>query len=158
LKNKNVIISFGKRPLINRVVAAFFYSLILYTLYRYHIDEDLFSNLSSYQKQKSFLYSVAIYFVIAIKLSVVVNHHFNFQEMKYRKFYSVGPIGFGKWHVFKKLDRVSTFLNSSDKCEVNIWDVKNNKYKIAVFDVIEDAIFYGRDLAKNLKIIFKERN
>lgn len=41
---------------------------------------------------------------------------------------------------------------------MNIWDVKNNKYKIAVFDVIEDAIFYGRDLAKNLKIIFKERN
>ncbi|QXP66581.1 hypothetical protein [Polaribacter sp. AHE13PA] len=78
--------------------------------------------------------------------------------MKYRKFYSVGPIGFGKWKAIRKLDRVSTFLNNRKECEVNIWDISNKRYRIAVFDEIDNAVIYGRDLAKNLEIKFLERN
>ncbi|WP_139058985.1 hypothetical protein [Polaribacter vadi] len=77
--------------------------------------------------------------------------------MKYRTFYFIGPFGYGFWKNFKKLDRVSTFLNQRDECEVNIWDVRKNKYKIAAFDEIDNAVIYGRDLATQLNVKFKER-
>lgn len=104
------------------------------------------------------MFSITSLIILGIKFSVLESHHFNFQEMKYRKFYSVGPVGFGKWKRIRKLDRVSTFLNVREECEVNIWDIRNKKYRIAVFDEIDNAVIYGRDLAKNLEIKFLERN
>ena len=94
----------------------------------------------------------------ALPFAISVSHHFNFEEMKYRKFYYVGPLGYGSWKKINKLDRVSTFLNTRNECEVKIWDIRNNRYKIAAFDKIDDAVIYGRDLAGNLKIKFLERN
>jgi hypothetical protein len=77
--------------------------------------------------------------------------------MKFRTYYFIGPLGYGKWEKFKKLDRVSTFLNKDNFCEVKIWDIKNNNYKIAVFQEIDDAVKYGKELASGLEIRFKER-
>lgn len=158
MKHKNVIISLGKRAVFSRILSAVFYAAMLYVFVLFFINNSL-----------EFTEKYVIYFLHLVKLELVligfalpfslsVAHHFNFDEMKYRKFYYVGPIGYGVWQNFKKLDRVSTFLNSRNECEVNIWDVRNNRFKIAVFDEIENAVMYGRDLAENLKIRFKERN
>ncbi len=123
-------------------------------MYKYFIIESSFP----LNKLRSNVFSITTLIIFGIKFSVLESHHFNFQEMKYRKFYSVGPVGFGKWKRIRKLDRVSTFLNVREECEVNIWDVKNKRYRIAVFDEIDNAVIYGRDLAKNLEIKFLERN
>lgn len=157
MKNKNVIISFGNRSVFSRILAAIFYSITLVLFYKCFISEGFFSEEVFRKNVRSNIYLLSMSVVLAIKFSVIENHHFNFKEMKYRKFYSVGPIGFGKWKKFKKLNRVSTFLNNRGECEVNIWDINNNKYKIAAFNEIDNAVIYGRDLAKNLKIKFKER-
>jgi len=154
LKDKNVIIHFGKRSIFSRALAAIFYSLTLLLVYEYFIIEGSFY----LNELRSNVFSITTLIILGIKFSVLESHHFNFQEMKYRKFYSVGPIGFGKWKAIRKLDRVSTFLNVREECEVNIWDVKNKRYRIAVFDEIGNAVIYGRDLAKNLEIKFLERN
>lgn len=158
MKNKNVIINLGKRSIFSRVLATFFYSLTLFLLYKYFILDNSFSLTKPNYQLRSKVYAITVLIVLGIKFSVIENHHFNFQEMKYRKFYAVGPIGFGKWKPLKALDRVSTFLNDREKCEVNIWDVRNNRYQIAVFGDIDNAVDYGRDLAKNLEIKFLERN
>lgn len=156
--NKNVIISFGKRAVLSRILSAVFYAIMLYVLVLFFINNSF--EFTEYYLI-SFLHLVKFELILigfALPFSLSVAHHFNFEEMKYRKFYYVGPIGHGVWQNFKKLDRVSTFLNSRNECEVNIWDIRNNRYKIAVFDEIENAVIYGRDLAENLKIRFKERN
>ena len=154
MKDKNVIIHFGKRSIFSRALAAIFYSLTLFLVYKYFIIESSFS----LNKLRSNVFSITSLIILGIKFSVLESHHFNFQEMKYRKFYSVGPVGFGKWKRIRKLDRVSTFLNVREECEVNIWDIRNKKYRIAVFGEIDNAVDYGRDLAKNLEIKFLERN
>lgn len=155
---KNVIISFGKRSILSRIVSAVFYAIMVYVLVLFFLNNSFeFTEIYFI----SFLHLVKFEFVLiglALPFSLSVSHHFNFVEMKYRKYYYVGLIGHGVWQKFKKLDRVSTFLKSRNECEVNIWDIRNNRYKIAVFDKIDDAVIYGRDLAKNIDIKFKERN
>lgn len=158
MENKNVIISFGKRSLFNRILSSVFYAAAIYVLALFFIRKP-FSFSESYVISFLHILELEIYIIgFALPFSVSVSHHFNFKEMKYRKFYYVGPIGYGSWKNLRKLDRVSTFLNSRKECEVNIWDERNNRYKIAAFDKIDDAVIFGRDLAGNLKIKFLERN
>ena len=157
METKNVIIFFGKKSILSRIIASIFYSLFIFLLYKFFTSDISFFELKSHSKQRGIVFGILIPLIFAIKFSISVSHHFNFKEMKYRTFYFIGPFGYGFWKKFKKLDRVSTFLNQRDECEVNIWDIRNNKYKIAAFDEIENAVIYGRDLAKELNVKFKER-
>tara|TARA_R110002153_G_scaffold35096_4_gene104598 strand:+ start:2265 stop:2741 length:477 start_codon:yes stop_codon:yes gene_type:complete len=158
LKKKNVIISFGKRSIFSRLLSAVFYAIMVYVLVLFFLN-NAFEFTEKYFI--SFLHLVKFELILigfALPFSLSVSHHFKFDEMMYRKYYYVGPIGYGVWQKFKKLDRVSTFLNSRNECDVTIWDIRNNRYKIAVFNKIDDAVIYGRDLAENIEIKFKERN
>ena len=158
MDNKKIIIYLGKRSILNRILASIFYSIFIFLFYKFLISDISFFELKSHKQQRSIVFGILIPFIFAVKFSVSVSHHFNFDEMKYRKYYFIGPLGYGAWIKFKKLDRVSTFLNPRNECEVNIWDIRNKRYKIAAFDKIDNAVIYGRDLAKSLKIKFKERN
>jgi len=158
MDKNDVLISFGKRSVFNRIMASFFFSLSLYLCYkRFYLNEN-YIQISEAVQMRTGMFSIFITIFFGIKFSLNQNIHFNFLEMKFRRYYFIGPIGFGKWQKIRKLDRVSTFLNVREECEVNIWDVRNNKYKIAVFVEIDNAVDYGRDLAKSLKIKFLERN
>lgn len=157
MDKKIVVISFGKRSVFSRVISSIFYAAAIYVLVLFFFKQPF---IISEKHVISFLHllELEIYIIgFALPFSVSVSHHFNFEEMKYRKFYYVGPIGYGTWKEFKKLDRVSTFLNSRNECEVNIWDIRNNRFKIAIFDEVDHAVLYGRDLAETLKIKFLER-
>ena len=147
-----------KRAWYERLLAAVFYSISIYITVLYYINNPFSFTEVYYINNIRTLSLLVIIMSFAIRYSYTVNHHFNFDFMKYRIFYSVGPFGVGKWKNLNSLDRVSTFLNSRKECEVNIWDIKNNRYKIAVFDEVENAVEYGRNLAKNLEIKFLERN
>lgn len=89
-----------------------------------------------------------IVITLGVRFSYTVNHHFDFNLKRYRKYYSVRPFGLGKWKSLKELNRVSTFLNNNGYCEVNIWDIKNNRFKLTAFYKVEDAVEYGRDFSK----------
>lgn len=158
MENKNVIIYFGKKSVINRVFAALLYATIVYMIFKLFILNESFIKINKYLELRNDFLSIFIVLFLAVRFSLNVSFHFNLAEMKYRTFYFIGPFGYGFWKKFKKLDRVSTFLNPRDECEVNIWDIKNNKYKIAAFDEVDNAVIYGRDLAMQLNIKFKERN
>lgn len=157
-KNNNVIIYFGKRSLLNRVLAAIFYATLLFMIYKQFVLKENFIKINKYIEMRNNYFSIFLVLFFALRFSLNNSFHFNLKQMKYRTFYFIGPFGYGFWKKFKKLDRVSTFLNPRKECEVNIWDIKNNRYKIAAFDDVDNAVIYGRDLAKILKIKFKERN
>jgi hypothetical protein len=147
-----------KRAWYERLLAAVFYSIAAYVILLFYINNSVSFTEIYYVRSFRILSVLIILVSFGIRFSYVVNHHFDFALMKYRVYWSVGPLGYGKWEHIKKLDRVSTFLNGREECEVNIWDVRNKKYKIAVFDEIDNAVIYGRDLAENLEIKFLERN
>ncbi|MFY9241542.1 MAG: hypothetical protein WAO74_00790 [Polaribacter sp.] len=157
MDKKIVVISFGKRFLLSRILAALFYATAIFLIYNYFVLHKKFVRIHEYIEMRNGFYSIFILLFFAVRFSLNVSFHFNFEEMKYRKFYYVGPIGYGTWKEFKKLDRVSTFLNSRNECEVNIWDIRNNRFEIAIFDEVDHAVLYGRDLAETLKIKFLER-
>ena len=159
MKNKGVLkIVSVKRAWYERLLAAVFYAVTVYVIFMFYLNNSVSHTEKYYIKSFRLLASLIFVLSFGIRFSYVVNHHFNFELMKYRVYWSVGPFGFGKWQDIKKLDRVSTFLNNRKECEVNIWDIRNKKYRIAVFDEIDNAVIYGRDLAKNLEIKFLERN
>ena len=147
-----------KRAWYERLLAAVFYSVAVYIIFLFYLNNSVSFSEKYYVKSFKILSSLIIVVSLGFRFSYVVNHHFDFTLMKYRVYWSVGPFGFGKWEDIKRLDRVSTFFNVREECEVNIWDIRNKRYKIAVFDEIENAVDYGRDLAKNLEIKFLERN
>ena len=147
-----------KRAWFERLLGAVFFSIAVYIIILYFLNNSHTFTEEYYVKNIRVLTSLVVLIGFGIRFTYTINHHFNFNFMKYRVFYSVGPFGVGKWKKLYDLDRVSTFLNSRKECEVNIWDIKNNRYRVSNFDSIEDAVAYGRDLAKNLEIKFLERN
>ena len=147
-----------KRAWYERLLGAVFFAIAVYIIILYFLNNSHTFREEYYIKNIRVLTSLVILIGFGIRFSYTINHHFNFDYMKYRTFYSVGPFGVGKWEDLKDLDRVSTFLNSRKECEVNIWDIRNNRYRIAIYYEIDDAVEYGRDLAKKLEIKFLERN
>lgn len=147
-----------KRAWYERMLGAVFFAIAVYIIILYFLNNTHTFTEEYYIKNIRVLTPLVVIVGFGIRFTYVVNHHFNFNYMKYRIYYSVGPFGVGKWKNFSELDRVSTFLNSRNECEVNIWDINNNRYRISNFDEIKDAVEYGRDLAKNLEIKFLERN
>ena len=146
-----------KRTWYERLLAAIFYSIAAYIIFMFYLNNSVSFTEEYYHKSFTILAGLIFIVSFGVRFSYIVNHHFNFDFMKYRVYWSVGPFGVGKWQSFEKLDRVSTFLNTRNVCEVNIWDIRNNKYKISTFDEIDEAVNYGRDLAKKLNVRFKER-
>ena len=147
-----------KRAWYERMLGAVFFAIAVYIIILYFLNNTHTFTEEYYIKNIRVLTPLVVIVGFGIRFTYAVNHHFNFNYMKYRIYYSVGPFGVGKWKNFSELDRVSTFLNSRNECEVNIWDINNNRYRISNFDEIKDAVEYGRDLAKNLEIKFLERN
>ncbi len=147
-----------KRTWYERLLAAVFYAIAIYIIIIFYINHGVSHSEKYYIISFRVLASLIVIISFGIRFSYITNHHFDLILNRYKTYYSVGPFGIGKWRKINKLSRVSTFLNSKNECEVNIWDVKNNKFKIAVFYEVDNAVIYGRDLAKDLKIKFKERN
>ena len=153
-----VIIYRGKPPVFSRIIASIFYALFLTTIFLY------VKNLI-YSYPFGFFGNIYTTSLIALPLfmggfsfSISSSHEFDFDKKKYREYISIGTFGYGSWEDFNKLKRVSTFVNSKGYCEVNILDIKNKKYNTLAFKKIDDAVEYGRNLAKTLEIKFLERN
>lgn len=148
----------GKRPWYERILASVFYGSGFYLIFLFYKNVEYTFTEEYYISNLEVLSALVVIFSFAVRYSYTVNHHFDFDRKRYRKYFSVGPIGIGKWEKLKTLIRVSTFLKGQGNCEVNIWDVHNKKYRIAYFFEVEDAVTYGRTLADKLEIKFLERS
>lgn len=158
MKKKGIVkIVSQKRPWYERLLAAVFFAIAVYIIFLFYLNNPLDYTTEYYRK--SFLVLAFLIFVLSFgfRFSYTIHHHFDLKLNRYRAYWSVGPFGKGNWVKTHKLDRVSTFLNSRNECEVNIWDIKNNRYRITYFDKIDEAVKFGRELAEKLNIPFKER-
>ena len=156
--NDKVLIFRGKRSIISRIIASIFFALCISCIYLY-VKNTIYSITTGYFGN---IYTTLQIFISlfcgGFLSSFTTSHEFDFDKKKYREYISVGPFGYGEWENFNRLKRVSTFLNSNGYCEVNILDINNKKYNTLAFKKIDDAVDYGRELAKNLDIKFLERN
>jgi|TARA_R110002049_G_scaffold616_15_gene3627 hypothetical protein len=147
-----------KRTWYERALAAVFYAITAYIIFLFYKNNGVHFTEVYFIKSLKVLASLIFVLGLGVRFSFVISHHFNFDLNRYRTYYSVGNLGFGKWESIKKLDRVSTFVNNRGECDVSIWSVKNKRYLIATFNEIEEAVVFGREIAEKLKIRFKERN
>ncbi|MEE9406710.1 MAG: hypothetical protein V3V28_01420 [Polaribacter sp.] len=158
MKKKGVLkIVSQKRAWYERLLAAVFFSLAVYVIFMFYKNVSLAYSEKYYINSFKTLAGLIFLVGMGLKFSATLNHHFDFNLMRYRAYWSAGFFGFGKWEYIRTLKRVTTFLNPRGECEVTIWDIKNNRYKIASFNKINDAVTYGRNLAEKLEITFLER-
>lgn len=92
------------------------------------------------------------FIVLGIVFSMVKDFHFDFKNKKYKIVKRVGPIGFGKWKEFRKLNYLSVYNNLDGLYELKLWYNGNKHYSIDIFRKSQDAIDVGKDFAKNLSI------
>ena len=147
----------NKRTWYEIVLAIIFYLIALYFIIDFYVNNGFDKSEIYYQNSFRVIAELSVLLGLGIFFSRVYVYHFDLKLNRYKSYWAVGPFGNGSWTNINKLDRVSTFLDRNGVCKVNIWDVENNKYGIASFDEVEDAVKYGRELAETLNIKFKER-
>lgn len=159
MKKKGIVKIVSKpRAWYERLLASVFFAIAFYIIVLFYVNNGVQNNEKYYIKSLKVLASLIVILSFGIRFSMILSHHFNLELNKYRAYWSVGPFGNGNWINTNKLNRVSTFLNSRNECEVNVWDIDNNRFKITSFNNIDDAVDFGRELSKKLDIKFKERN
>lgn len=156
--DKLIILEGKKRWILERVLASIFYALIAYVFFifiknvPFSFTEKYFIAFVHTLKTSIYLLTAALFF------SYTESHHFNLKEKKYRKYYAVGPFGFGNWKSIEKLEYTSVFLNSRDIYEVLIWDESNNRFKVSYHDKKDQAKETAKHLAEKLQLYFYEKD
>ena len=156
--NKLVIIQGGQKHFIFRFIAATLYAFALSILVKFFINTSL-STFENYTISFLHVLKLGVYIItLALLASVVNNHHFNLKENTYRKYYSVGPFGYGKWQDISKLTYSSVYLNNNDVYEVIIWDESNDRFKISFHKEENEAIETAKYIANKLSIDYYAKN
>ncbi|WP_275315092.1 hypothetical protein [Tenacibaculum bernardetii] len=156
--NKLIIIKGGQKHFIFRFMAAILYAFAVFILVKFFINTSV-STVENYTISFLHILEMEIYIItLALLASVVNNHHFNLKESIYRKYYSVGPFGYGKWQTISKLTYTSIYLNSNDVYEVIIWDESNDRFKISFHNEENNAIETAKYVADKLSIDYYTRN
>ncbi len=153
-----IIIEGQKKHFLYRLLASFLFATAVFVLGKFFLNTPI-SNTESFRLAFLKLIKSEVYILIfAIGFSVVSHHHFNLKEKKYREYFSVANIGYGKWKSIDNLSYTSVFLNSKDIYEVNIWDESNNRFKVYFYNKEIDAIETAKHLAKKLNISYYSKN
>ncbi|CAM1358310.1 conserved protein of unknown function [Tenacibaculum soleae] len=150
--SKLVIIKGGQKHFIFRLMAAILYAFAVFILVKFFINTQI-STIENYTISFLHVLEMEIYIItLALLASVVNNHHFNLKAKTYRKYYSVGPLGYGKWQNISDLTYVSIYLNNNDIYEVIIWDKNNDRFKVSFHKLEKDAIETAKYVADKLSI------
>ncbi|MCT4698404.1 hypothetical protein [Tenacibaculum haliotis] len=150
--NKLIIIKGGQKHFIFRIIAAILYAFALYILAQFFINTSI-STVENYTISFLHVLKFEVYLItLALLASVVSNHHFNLKDKTYRKYYSVGPLGYGKWQNISRLTYASIYLNNNDIYEVIIWDENNDRFKISFHKLEKDAVETAKYVADKLSI------
>ena len=96
---------------------------------------------------------VAIFsFSTGLGFSIVIDYHFDFENLRYKKLYCLGPLNIGTWRNFKKLEYISVFKNNNDVFKINLWYNVNKHFTISINDEKKPALAMGKLLSEKLNI------
>jgi len=156
VKNKNIILSEGQRPIWQMVIAAFFYALSIVIIIGFF---ELANSDFKGERVTLILYSLVLsffIFLIGFRFSAVNNILFNLENHTYKNEYSVGPIRFGKWRPLPEIEYVSFFKqplkNEEYIFEINLWYKKNKHFNIYRSNYYESTLEMGFYIADKLNV------
>lgn len=152
MEDKDIYITYGSRPIWQRILAAALLTASLYFVYLFVISYQ--SNVDKNVKGLASLFQVAIFcFAGAIGFSRVIDYQFNLKERSYRIIYNFGALQFGKSFSFKSIDYISVYFNAgAEVVEVNLWYNTNKHFTMSHFQDPKKALESGAIIAKKLKI------
>lgn len=149
-----MIITEGKRPLWQTIIAALCYTCTL--LFVYMFFKEVSFDGESIRAGANLLYAGSFLFVIAVRFSLVKNVLFDLENKKYKHENQFGLIKLGKWEELPKIEYVSVFrqplVNDDYIYEVNLWYNTNKHFCIYKHHESELVFNLGKQVAKRLEI------
>jgi hypothetical protein len=146
--NNEVLISPGERHLLEKILAAVFFTVFVYlvfiTFYDFFLNHDLgffLGNIYRTILTRVFLLSMGL------RYSMVKDILINTNEQYLISRYKVGSFKYDVKSKLPNLEYVSVFKNAKEEYEANLWYGKNNHYKMYVFDTFDEALAFGEIIA-----------
>lgn len=153
-----IILNGGKRSVFHRIIAATLYTIIFFVfVFSFRESPLQIGNvILNFTVPKAIQINCYMLF-FAFRYSTVIHHHFNLKDKKYRRYYAIGPVGFGLWKDLTTLNYAATNHNNNNIYEVILWDEKNNRYKVGFFKHLKDAQETAKMLAYEFGILFYDK-
>lgn len=152
MKQKEILISQGSRPWWQKIIAAIFFTGMFYYLYLFIANYHLFDPNKSPRQAAAPIKMIIYLFTGGVGFSLVREHHFDFNNRKYKINYCVGPIKIGQWKRFKKLEYISIFKKKSGIYEINLWYNHNKHFTLFSCDDPLEGLDAGKQVAEKLEI------
>ncbi len=151
-KKQEVIISQGNRPFWHNIIAAFFYTVVVFCIVFFFLDFE-FSLRADYAVQQMDYIDIASSALAgAFYFSVIQAYYFDFKNKQYKHESAYLIFKLGKWKPLPILEYISVFKKEEAVYEVNLWYVRNKHFKIyRMFDE-DEAMQVGKQLAASLNI------
>ena len=154
--NQNeIVVSEGKRPFWQTIMAALLYTLsvglLLYFIsFLFVVD---YNNTKQLNGVVSFLKLSVFAFVGALQFSVVKTLYINLQKEKLKTEFAVGIFKYSYFSNIPVLEYVSVFKNPNKEVfEVNLWYKGNKHFNVSNFDEFEPDFQFGLHFSNRLNI------
>lgn len=160
----NVIISEGRRPFWQTIIAALFYTATVGLFLIAVISLLLDFSMESFKGIIAIISLSIITFGYALKFSTINNVYSDLENRKYKKEIVVGPFKTGKWIELPEIDYISVFRQAWSKdsdgdgrtdssgyvYDVNVWHNTSKHFTIYTNGYPEASLEMGRQLAVKL--------
>ena len=157
LDKKEIVVSQGKRPFWQIIIASLLFTLsfffLFYGFYKFYLMGLHEANTKVIKGNVSF-FSLSIYaFLGGLHFSVYKTIFINTEKQKLKTQFSVGNIKVNYHSEVPELKYVSVFKNpNSDFIEVNLWYGKNKHFNVYNYENINEAMSFGLLFSNKLNI------
>ena len=153
IKEYELIVSQGNRPLWMRILAALFFTYMLYLVYElcllfYYRGFSAFSSktLPSFAELIGYSLSGGITFCITKTVLIDTDNDLLISR------FCVGPFSHDVKSRVPELEYVAVFFDSKENYEVNLWYVGNKHYRMYDFDEKKTAMKFAEMVSEKLNI------
>lgn len=145
--NKYVVISQGRRPLFYRIIAAAFFTAMLYSIFKMVIGyyDVGYINLL-------FVYLTFLFLIFGCAFSFSSNFVFDFKKHRFREEVQISIFHFGWWEPMPDLKYVSIYNDGDDNYILKIFITVNDGYTIGGFKNPQAGIKATKEIGRKLEI------
>jgi hypothetical protein len=148
-----LIVSQGKRPIWSTIVAALFFTYMIYSIYMLIQMLWKFGFLEGVaQELPRFAQNIGYTLAGGISFSVTKTVLIDIDKSKLISRYFVGPFSKDVLSVVPDLEYISVFLDSKGYYQVNLWYKGNKHYKMYDFEEKNPALEFAQQAAAKLNI------
>lgn len=149
-----IIVSEGKRPFWQTILAALLYTvsialLFYFILILFKIDYSV----REFKEASVFIKLAVLTFIGALNFSLVRTLYLNLEKEKLKTEYAVGVFKYSYFSAIPTLEYVSVFKSPNKEIfEVNLWYKGNKHFNVANFEEFEPAFGFGLNFSNRLNI------